>query len=975
MAAELQVLIRHIRRTAGRRELASRSDRELLTSFACDRDENAFAELVNRHAALVAGVCRRVLRLEQDVEDAFQATFLVLSRRAGAVAWHESAANWLHKVALHLAQKAGKLAARRQEAERNRQLLAGTSSTAAPIRQTWELQEVLDKELACLPAACRSSLILCYLEGRTRDQAARQAGCSLRTLDRRLDHGRQLLRDRLARRGLDLSVVVLAAALGDSAKASFAKLTSMAVQLVLQRASIHAGVACSALKLAHSGIPLTVGSTAKIAVGIVLAAAIAFAGVGISGLNALNARDASTANQQPKSPAAQVAKPTLPLAHADLLGDPLPVGAVARLGGTRFRLGHPEMLAYSPDGKVLFAGCQYGVTLFEAATGRPLRRLGNDFDTPSYTSVVSLDGKLVAVGTTDYWRLGAIFETATGKKICDLEKRGTSVTHFGSFSPDGKLLAAPEDRWQVDLYDSHSGKRLRSMKWNRDADRMNSSSVYAFMNIAFMADGKTLLAASHDTGIIHQFDVQSGAELRQWVASPNGISNMKLSQDGSRLAVLESAAKTPDTSNDPDAPGNKIFIFDSQRARQRAHILAQTTVLGMAWAPDGSTLFTGSRDKEIVIWDTVTGKLKGTIRYPFPGPTFGAGALAVAPGGKTVARSDRSTVHVCDVVTGKEVESHQGHNASMLSMAFDPSDSVVATAGYDDRLLLWDRSSGRMLREISSDEGQAGSLAYSSDGRFLYAASIRYSPLHTSVRCWNSATGKEVWRLDDHPIEPKKLGISPDGKLLGVVGDSDALLIEAATGKPIRVLSGEGYRFICNNGALTPPIFTPDGKELLIWGDAKGIHRWEIANGAHFVQPVDPLGCNVQAVAFSPDQKHLVLGGATDRLLVIDVISGKKVRQFKAISDADACAPRCLAFSPDGKTLAWGGPSDGIVRLVDFESGRIQQKLTGHYGGSLSMAFSHDGKTLVVDSGDSSALVWDLASVPVAAGASNSARP
>ena len=116
MAAELQVLIRHIRRTAGHRELANRSDRELLTSFARDRDENAFVELVHRHATLVAGVCRRVLRHEQDVEDAFQATFLVLSRRAGAVAWHESAANWLHKVMAAFGIKAGKMAARRQDA-------------------------------------------------------------------------------------------------------------------------------------------------------------------------------------------------------------------------------------------------------------------------------------------------------------------------------------------------------------------------------------------------------------------------------------------------------------------------------------------------------------------------------------------------------------------------------------------------------------------------------------------------------------------------------------------------------------------------------------------------------------------------------------------------------------------------------------------------------------------------------------------
>ena len=147
--------------------------------------------------------------------------------------------------------------------------------------------------------------------------------------------------------------------------------------------------------------------------------------------------------------------------------------------------------------------------------------------------VVSPDGKLAANGAS-------ILETATGKKLCDLEKKGNSITHLGSFSPDGKLLAASVSRWQVNLYDSQSGKLVRSMDWPHENKELPTGGT-ACMDIAFMPNGKTLLASSHDTGIIYHFDVQSGIQLRRWIASPNRISNMKLSQDGSRLAVLESA--------------------------------------------------------------------------------------------------------------------------------------------------------------------------------------------------------------------------------------------------------------------------------------------------------------------------------------------------------------------------------------------------------------------------------------------------
>ena len=139
MPAELQVLIRHVRRVAGRRELLNRSDRDLLTEYAHQRDEEAFTALVSRHAALVAGVCRRVLRNQQDVEDVFQATFLVLSRKAPSVFRVESVASWLHSVAFRIALRTRKNASRRQQVERDRQAqTAPTYATSSSVQQSRE---------------------------------------------------------------------------------------------------------------------------------------------------------------------------------------------------------------------------------------------------------------------------------------------------------------------------------------------------------------------------------------------------------------------------------------------------------------------------------------------------------------------------------------------------------------------------------------------------------------------------------------------------------------------------------------------------------------------------------------------------------------------------------------------------------------------------------------------------------------------
>jgi RNA polymerase sigma factor (sigma-70 family) len=178
--------------------IGDRTDRQLVEHFLAERDGTVFEVLVRRHGPMVYRVCWRVLQQTEDAEDAFQATFLVLARNLAAVRDRDSLASWLHGVAHRIALKARSLGATRKQHEAR----APVPSAVPPDDLTWkELRAVLDAELARLPEKWRLPLVLCYLEGRTQDEAAAELGYSANTLRRRLEDARAALGRRLSRRG------------------------------------------------------------------------------------------------------------------------------------------------------------------------------------------------------------------------------------------------------------------------------------------------------------------------------------------------------------------------------------------------------------------------------------------------------------------------------------------------------------------------------------------------------------------------------------------------------------------------------------------------------------------------------------------------------------------------------------------------------------------------------------------------------
>src|SRR5262245_3493966 len=226
----MSTLLQHVRRAALRGDAEGMTDGQLLGWFVTRREEAAFEALVRRHGPMVLGVCRRVLRDPHDAEDAFQATFLVLVRKAASVQPRERVGNWLYGVAYRTALEARIILARRHAKER--QVSAMPEPPAPPSDDSRDWRPLLDEALSRLPAKYRTAVVRCELEGRSCKEVARILGIPEGTLSSRLATARQILARRLARHGLGVSAAALAAFL--------AQQTSAAVPASLLTTTVHA---------------------------------------------------------------------------------------------------------------------------------------------------------------------------------------------------------------------------------------------------------------------------------------------------------------------------------------------------------------------------------------------------------------------------------------------------------------------------------------------------------------------------------------------------------------------------------------------------------------------------------------------------------------------------------------------------------------------------------------------------------------
>jgi RNA polymerase sigma factor (sigma-70 family) len=330
------IVLRQIDRLLRDGTLASLGDGQLLDRYLASGDETAFEILVDRHGPMVLGLCRRMLRDPRDIEDAFQATFLVLVRTGRAIRDRSLVSTWLYRVAYRVARQARTSTLRRRTFEP--QVANLEAPVASEATDFAEIGHVLDQELSRLPERYRAPLVLCYLKGQTHDQAAEELRCPVGTVRSRLARGRDLLKKRLTRRGYAPTASILGAGpwppgrlLTGTVPSSLASRTIHAVLEYGSARSLQAGAAAaSVLSLTHGVL-----STMKLAywtwIGLALVAA---------GLTAVGTVAVSHASARTSPAAVKARRAAVGLTEAR--------GFQARAGSPRILKGWGEVI--DPDG-------------------------------------------------------------------------------------------------------------------------------------------------------------------------------------------------------------------------------------------------------------------------------------------------------------------------------------------------------------------------------------------------------------------------------------------------------------------------------------------------------------------------------------------------------------------------------------------------------------------------------------------------
>jgi WD40 repeat protein len=615
---------------------------------------------------------------------------------------------------------------------------------------------------------------------------------------------------------------------------------------------------------------------------------------------------------------------TLAVASASR-GDPLPDGAVARLGSVRFLHGDwVHTLAFFPDDKALLAGTHESfLRVWDAATGREDRRLPGDGSSLMCVAL-SPDRKRLAVGDNSLRLL--VLDAATGKVLVRTRGDTSSVTAV-AWAPDGKTVAAGGLGHVVRLFDAATGQELRRMEGHKEH----------IMRLAFTPDGKELVSASGDK-TLRVWDAATGKELRQLDGRVEFTGCLVLSPDG-KTAACDCAVPSG-----PNSYWSVVRLWDVRTGKALRDLKAHSTY-AMAFSPDGKLLATGDASRyEIRLWDPATGDEVRRWKAHEERVT----ALAFTSDGKTLA-SGGADRRVClwDPATGTERLPADGHRGAVQSVAFAPDGKTVVSGGKDRTMRLWDPATGKELRRCDDVGGPywgLTALGFSPDGKTL--ASLEPTGSSTTFRLWDPATGKERLRFDDPKLPHWTFAFLPDNETLASAGvDYSISVWELTTGKLVRKLGK-------HKGHVVALAVSPDGKTIAWAGEYQGVGLWDAVTGKGVHTFAGTQHHGDSALAFSPDGRLLATASSSDPLRLWDPVTGRKVAEWPS-----GRASPCLAFSPDGLLLAL--PVTHGVALWDVAAGREVRRFTGHLAEVRSMAWAPDGRAVVTASADGTLLVWD----------------
>lgn len=651
-----------------------------------------------------------------------------------------------------------------------------------------------------------------------------------------------------------------------------------------------------------------------------------------------------------------------PAQRVDIYGDPLPEGAIARLGTVRYRLcagaGRIEFLA---DGRTLLGCDAKRLVWLDVPTGRTVQAVDVEGDYGSLLAV-SRDGSLAAVRTREslqdvdatVWGL-VIMDTSDGALRSRLDYRGSSAREIikaACFVPDGTRLVSCDLSGVLRTWNVATGRQelVRTLPSPTEVNRIACSvdgkwliacsrrAAYRWewqtaneplpfgrpddriVTIEFSPDGRTIAMGTDGDGGIRLYDVETGREIRSLTAPKRYYypDQLAFTSDGSRIAAPSSNSLR---GNHPELPG-ELDVWDVDSGELLHAFRFPEKLRRVAISPDdrwmAATVFEGT----VSAWDLASGESVGDR---FFGHVNRFGTLAVSPDGEQVATAgNEGLVVLWDARTGQPVHVLRHHPGKMVrGLAFSQDGNFIATSALDDTIVIWDRGAGERIYTLRG-HGELGGqreVAFSPDSRRLLSFGDDWF-----LRVFDVGTGKA---LIEHAIRPSALPLKSniDGSV-DLVSDQRLFL------------------------SLTPESrFTSDGRTLVL-AAGPDVYGFDVETGSERMRHTLDASLNGFALSYDGTRLATVVRSQAPTVQVRRLGSGEIEHTFPV---PDEFSPR-LAFSPNGSKLAMAGTG---LRVYDIATGREIARIEPQPRVSFGLTFTPDGNRLVAPHADATALIWD----------------
>jgi RNA polymerase sigma factor (sigma-70 family) len=900
----------------------------------------------------------------------------LLASKAKSIRRSQALAAWLHQTARHVALNFLRKETSRQKREIQTIKAAARGAPPNPLDELTvrELLAIFDEELQRLRTNYRLPLILCALQGHTMQEAAKQLGWTPQEVKGRLERGRAQLRQSLVRRGLSLSCAAIAfeasqgmlfaqqlpAGFTTSTLDSLAKFTA-------KKGIVEGTIYNQAIALAEESLRSIGLAKLKIAMMLLLGLGGIAAGLGSIAAEWQSAthgdsNQAAEKDKGPKTAAGPASSRGKQPAHVDRYGDPLPEGALTRLGTLRWRApGEVRTLATAPDGKTVVVSFEDGLCLIDAATGKLIRQVDN-IATSIVRIAFSPDGARFALGGSALVgnriaNIVQVREVRSGQRLQEFE---TEELQWLGWSADGQPLAILLKKGAVVL------RELATEKVQRFESDDLPLPQFGLSAVAYTSGAK-ILAFRGAERVVHVWDAATGQKRCTLEAAEGSIRGLAISDDGRSLATLS-------RSNDRK-PGT-VQLWDLVTANA-THTLAkdQRILLSVAFAPNGRTLATvGWLD--VRLWDVATGRESNSAKGV---DSFGKDVAFSADSKSLVTMENYSpAIHIWEVRDGVLKQESVGHSNGPEVLAFSSDGSRVASGGMEGSIIVWDTSTGVSLVQVPH-RNQVLTSTFTDDGRFLYS---RW--LNDKLRFFDAASGLEArsLKLEDPESRPDakqselSLFLSNDQKTL--VGFS-ALEAPTEGHRLNREVLVRGWDAI--SGALLSRrkransdfgrAVSPDLK-LLAVSQPEGHPRMAKMKGGQGREPIliedlvtgrrrlnlPELGGQANPMAFSPDGRLLASNnsgptGVTHTLRLWELATAREILALPTTLNSR------IAFSSDMRLLAMLS-SEREILLWDLRAGKELRRIKDLDAHVVSLAVSPDGRRLVTGMSDSTLLVWDV---------------